>query len=131
MGQTSSSDALYGPRRTASERFPSATNPDELWNQIVAAYRPQIMWRKFFDEDGEELIEGHAMDPRNIRSARRKYELRVLIEGYDSDGRGSFRQKIVGSSDASFRFTNTEGERYANIGVRSTTHWKKNALGDL
>ena len=97
MVPAGSNEALYGPRRSASVRFPSARNPDELWNQIVAAYPQQIMWRKFFDEEGKELMDGHAMNPRNIGSAQRKYELRVLIEGYDSDGRGLL-QGVEGTS---------------------------------
>ena len=86
--KTSNSDQLYGPRANVCLRWPELQTKGEIWEQIDKCYAKKVEQRPWFLPDGSPAIKGSPLNPRNLKSAQKKYMKRIISEGYDPEGRG-------------------------------------------
>ena len=79
---------LYGHRASVQERWPTLSSTGEIWEQIDTCYPKSTQYRPWFLADGTPAISGSPLNPRQLRSAQRKYMKRIMQDGYDPEGRG-------------------------------------------
>ena len=81
------SDALWGARENVSMRWPGLTK-DEILTQIDECYTGEVVYRPWFDSEGNKAIGGAPCNKRIVIPAQNKYMQQIFELGLRMQDRG-------------------------------------------